>query len=560
MRGSSLVKQSFLQLDQLCLPQSLHEQGCECDFDRVERQERDDALCEADGEGDVHQVYVPKCTEGVAGKNAQNHGTDQRPEGLGAGGDEADDACAEDVADDVAAGRTGDDVQAAVKPREYRKTDTAEQDIDELRQGAVFEAQTACGQQDAEYGEIDRHAGRQRNRNPGADCHNGGENAADNKRISGCCFSFCVCVHFLVSLSGYMGCCGTELCAKVPQNHIDFTVYGLCSLVVYLADGDLSGRQGLHLARFGSFQILDDQSAVFIDIDGTRANALRKAVIGSADGARDGRIEDQNLLSEDERTRAVVADDLRAVKMREHIKKFVGDRGNQRVTVKAFLRFVEKGRDLPDFRRHRRVLEAVDANADDDLLNLSRLKICLCFCQNTAELFFVEVNIVNPLDLWTQSRQGFQGAADCDRGHRGDEHRLAQFELRTESEAHVDALACRGVEAAPQSAASGSLFLRNDKLRQGKIRESLGIIIRGIHLVEKVELERNVQGLADRVPRQNIRFLPQPIAGARQTFDCVALLLQRFDRFPDRVSGHAEGVCKLLPGGIAPFLLCKQGE
>lgn len=107
MRGSSLVKQSFLQLDQLCLPQSLHEQGCECDFDRVERQERDDALCEADGEGDVHQVYVPKCTEGVAGKNAQNHGTDQRPEGLGAGGDEADDACAEDVADDVAAGRTG---------------------------------------------------------------------------------------------------------------------------------------------------------------------------------------------------------------------------------------------------------------------------------------------------------------------------------------------------------------------------------------------------------------------------------------------------------------------
>ena len=101
---------------------------------------------------------------------------------------------------------------------------------------------TISGLEDAEYGEIDRHAGRQRNRNPGADCHNGGENAADNKRISGCCFSFCVCVHFLVSLSGYMGCCGTELCAKVPQNHIDFTVYGLCSLVVYLADGDLSGR------------------------------------------------------------------------------------------------------------------------------------------------------------------------------------------------------------------------------------------------------------------------------------------------------------------------------
>lgn len=140
-------------------------------------------------------------------------------------------------------------MQAAVKPREYRKTDTAEQDIDELRQGAVFEAQTACGQQDAEYGEIDRHAGRQRNRNPGADCHNGGENAADNKRISGCCFSFCVCVHFLVSLSGYMGCCGTELCAKVPQNHIDFTVYGLCSLVVYLADGDLSGVDKVSIWR-----------------------------------------------------------------------------------------------------------------------------------------------------------------------------------------------------------------------------------------------------------------------------------------------------------------------
>ena len=100
-----------LQLDQVRMPQSLHEQGCECDFDRVERQERDDALREADGEGDVHQVYVPKCTEGVAGKNAQDHGTDQRPEGLGAGGDETDDACAEDVADDVAAGRTGDQVK-----------------------------------------------------------------------------------------------------------------------------------------------------------------------------------------------------------------------------------------------------------------------------------------------------------------------------------------------------------------------------------------------------------------------------------------------------------------
>lgn len=246
--------------------------------------------------------------------------------------------------------------------------------------------------------------------------------------------------------------------------------------------------------------------------------------------------------------------------MREHIKKFVGDRGDQRVTVKAFLWLVEKGRDLPELRRHRRVLEAVDADTDDDLLNLPRLKICLCFCQNTAELFFVEVNIIDPLDLWMQSRQGFQGAADCDRGHRGDEHRLAQFELRTESEAHVDALACRGVEAAPQSAASGSLFLRNDKLRQGKLRERLGIIVRGVHLVEKVELERNVQGFADRVPRQNIRFLAQTITGARQAFDCVALRLQRFDGFPDRVSGYAEGVRKLLPGGIAPFLLCEQGE
>ena len=227
--GSLLVKQSFLQLDQIRLPQSLHGQGCECDFDRIKRQERDDALCEADSEGDAHQVYIPECTESVAGKNAQDHGTDQRPEGLGAGGDETDDASAEDVADDVAAGRTGDDVQAAVKPCEYRQTDTAEQDIDELRQGAVFEAQTACGQQDAEYGEIDRHAGRQRDRDPGADDHNGGENAADNKRISGCCFSFCVCVHFLVSLSGYMGCCGTELCAKAPQNHSNFTVYNLCA-------------------------------------------------------------------------------------------------------------------------------------------------------------------------------------------------------------------------------------------------------------------------------------------------------------------------------------------
>ena len=89
-----------LQLDQIRVPQSLHEQGCECDFDCVKWQERDDALCEADGEGDVHQVYVPKRTEGVAGKNAQNHGTDQRPEGLGAGGDETDDASAEDVAHD----------------------------------------------------------------------------------------------------------------------------------------------------------------------------------------------------------------------------------------------------------------------------------------------------------------------------------------------------------------------------------------------------------------------------------------------------------------------------
>ena len=68
--GSSLVKQSFLQLDQVRMPQSLHEQGCECDFDRIKRQERDDALREADGEGDVHQVYIPECTEGVAGKNA----------------------------------------------------------------------------------------------------------------------------------------------------------------------------------------------------------------------------------------------------------------------------------------------------------------------------------------------------------------------------------------------------------------------------------------------------------------------------------------------------------
>ena len=100
-----------LQLDQVRMPQSLHEQGCECDFDRVERQEWDDALCEADSEGDVHQVYIPECTEGVTGKNAQDHGTDQRPEGLGARGDETDDACAEDVADDVAAGRTGDQVK-----------------------------------------------------------------------------------------------------------------------------------------------------------------------------------------------------------------------------------------------------------------------------------------------------------------------------------------------------------------------------------------------------------------------------------------------------------------
>ena len=153
----------MLPLHQLRLPQALYEQGCECDLDGVERQEWDDALRESDGEGDVHEVHIPEGAEGVADEDAQDHGADQSPGGSGAGGDETDDACAEDVADDVAAGRTGDHMQTAGKSREDGDADTAKQNIDDLCDHAVPETQAASGQQDAEYGQIDRNAGRKRN-------------------------------------------------------------------------------------------------------------------------------------------------------------------------------------------------------------------------------------------------------------------------------------------------------------------------------------------------------------------------------------------------------------
>ena len=128
--------------------------------------------------GDAHQVYIPDGAERVADQDTQDHSADQHPKRLGAGCDETDHTGTKDIADDVAAGRTGDHMQTAGKSREYRDADTAQQNIDDLRDHAGPEAQTACAEQDAQDRQIDRHAGRQRNEDLRADGHDRCENSA----------------------------------------------------------------------------------------------------------------------------------------------------------------------------------------------------------------------------------------------------------------------------------------------------------------------------------------------------------------------------------------------
>ena len=102
--------------------------------------------------------------------------------------------------------------------------------------------------------------------------------------------------------------------------------------------------------------------------------------------------------------------------------------------------------------------ETVDADAYDDFLNSSALKITLGFRQNARKFPAVKINIVDPFDFRMQTRDIFDCAACRDGGKRCDEERFVQVKIRFKSNAHVNTFFRRRIKTPAEPAASCSLL------------------------------------------------------------------------------------------------------
>ena len=206
---------------------------------------------------------------------------------------------------------------------------------------------------------------------------------------------------------------------------------------------------------------------------------------------------------------------------------------------------LQTGRHGADLRRQVDA-GAVDADANDGVVDLARFGLDADLGEDAAELFPAEHKIVRPFDIGIHAADREDRPCGGDRGHGREVHEGFRLCVRAQDHAEIQT-ARRGNEGtAPAALSCGLAAGQND----GAVRRTLGGkalagVVRGIHAGHGCH--QRLPRMAGQVSTHKGRIEPvwngcERIAALRRGVDPIALLPQLVDGLPDGGTGHAEGL------------------
>ena len=212
---------------------------------------------------------------------------------------------------------------------------------------------------------------------------------------------------------------------------------------------------------------------------------------------------------------------------------------------------LQTGRHGADLRRQVDA-GAVDADANDGVVDLARFGLDADLGEDAAELFPAEHKIVRPFDIGIHAADREDRPCGGDRSHGREVHEGFRLCVRAQDHAEIQT-ARRGDEgAAPAALSCGLAAGQND----GAVRRTLGGkalagVVRGIHAGHGCH--QRLPRMAGQVCTHKGRIEPvwngcERIAALGRGVDPIALLPQLVDGLPDGGAGHAEGLADALAG------------
>jgi hypothetical protein len=177
-------------------PKFLYQQCPHDDLSRISRQKRDDAGNEGRTKTCSGTDHKPGCSQCIAGGQPCDHSQDDADKArcgrfcaslsrICSGFRENQfykqscQKCGGKIADDIASGRPGENSKSAFEPCKYRDAYCSEQDIYDQADGSVFFTEDPAREEYTQCCQIDGNRRKsKRDRNKGADRHEGGEDPA----------------------------------------------------------------------------------------------------------------------------------------------------------------------------------------------------------------------------------------------------------------------------------------------------------------------------------------------------------------------------------------------
>ena len=245
-----------------------------------------------------------------------------------------------------------------------------------------------------------------------------------------------------------------------------------------------------------------------------------------------------------------------------HPRKLAQKRRRQRAAADGLARFdAKRGRDVAQLLGKLGV-RAVDADADDDIVRLHRLRHDRKLCQNARRLPCAEDQIVRPFDAGTHAADRLDRAAGGHGAHGRQMQKLRRVRLRAKQDAEIQAEPAGRIKAPPAPPAAGRLAVGNGggAVRRALRRKLLEIIVRRVDLLHHMHVLRPrmaVQQGGDALAAERVRREHQPVAPPRRGADLTALLTKLLDGLPDRRAGDPEPAADLLAGELALHALQK---
>ena len=193
-------------------------------------------------------------------------------------------------------------------------------------------------------------------------------------------------------------------------------------------------------------------------------------------------------------------------------------------------------------------------------MDLTALKVCDRFGQDSADFFSVQIDIIYPFYFRTQTTDFFYRPHNGNRGRGGDENRTPDIKRRLEQNAHINSCIGRREKTAPQTASAMALMEGKDcgTVLRALYRKLFSRVICRIHRFIDIDRQRfpirRQMGL-NPLGGQHIAFYVKLIAAICSRVDLVSVFPQCFDRLMDGGSGNAHLLCQLLSGEAFSFPL-----